>query len=373
MIDQTKNAVMSGLDGVIAAQTRLSMVDGARGELRIGGYPVEQLAAHASFEDALALLWDGDLPDATRREALRASLAARRHLTADAEQVIRSAIARNAAPMDALRAAAGTIAPTGDDATDALAVIAALPVLVAADIRLRRGLPLVAPDPTLGHAANLLWMATGAPPSPAAVRALDTYLVTVIDHGFNASTFAARVIVSTGSDIISAVVGAIGALKGPLHGGAPGPALETVFEIGSTARAQSILKGKLERGERLMGFGHRIYKVRDPRAEVLSQAAAAMFRGGADAQLYELACAVERTALRLLAEAKPGLSLQTHVEFFTALILHGLGFTPEEFSPIFAIGRSGGWTAHAFEQRAAKRLIRPQSAYVGPVRELAAE
>ena len=176
-------------------------------------------------------------------------------------------------------------------------------------------------------------------------------------------------IVSTGSDFVSAIAGAVGALKGPLHGGAPGPALETVFEIGEASRAELVLRRKLERGERLMGFGHRVYKVRDPRADILSAAAARMFARAGDAQLYELARAVETTALRLLEEHKPGRRLKTNVEFYTALLLCGLGIDTPFFTPTFALGRVAGWTAHCFEQRAVGRLIRPQSVYVGRIPE----
>jgi len=210
-------------------------------------------------------------------------------------------------------------------------------------------------------------MLNGNFPGDEPIRALETYLNTVVDHGLNASTFAARVIVSTRSDMVSAVVGAVGALKGPLHGGAPGPALDAVLEIGEADRAEAYLRRKIERGERLMGFGHRVYKVRDPRADVLSQAAERLFRaGGGDAALYELARGVEKTAVALLAEYKPVRNLQTNVEFYTALLLHGLGLPADLFTPTFAVGRVAGWTAHCFEQHASGRLIRPQSAYVGP-------
>jgi citrate synthase len=208
-------------------------------------------------------------------------------------------------------------------------------------------------------------MLTGQEPSPERVRGLETYLNTVVDHGLNASTFTARVIISTQSDMISAIVGALGALKGPLHGGAPGPALDMVFEIGDASKAESYLRAKLERGERLMGFGHRIYKVRDPRAEVLSVAAERLYRADGDLGLYNLARNVEQKAVALLEEYKPGRNLQTNVEFYTALLLHGLELETELFTPTFAIGRVGGWTAHCFEQQATGRLIRPQSVYVG--------
>ncbi len=209
-------------------------------------------------------------------------------------------------------------------------------------------------------------MLTGETPSAERVRGLETYLNTVIDHGLNASTFTARVIASTQSDFVSAVVGAVGALKGPLHGGAPGPALDMVFEIGDAVRAEEVLRRKIESGEKLMGFGHRVYKVRDPRADVLAAAAERLFRHDGDMRLYELARSVEAVAVRLLEEYKPGRRLQTNVEFYTALLLHGLGLDVPLFTPTFAISRVAGWIAHCFEQRAVGRIIRPQSVYVGP-------
>jgi len=236
---------------------------------------------------------------------------------------------------------------------------------VAAYWRLLGGEEPVPPDPELGHAANYLYMLTGEEPDAGSVRALETYLNTVADHGMNASTFAARVIVSTRSDVVSAVVGAIGALKGPLHGGAPGPALDVVFEIGEAGSAEEYLRARLECGERLMGFGHRVYKVRDPRADVLASAAKRLYATDADRDLYRLALEVEKTALRLLEEYKPGRNLDTNVEFYTALLLYGLGLPTELFTPTFAVGRVAGWTAHCFEQRELERLIRPQSEYVG--------
>jgi citrate synthase len=224
----------------------------------------------------------------------------------------------------------------------------------------------IAPRADLGHAAGFLYMLNGEVPDPERVRGLETYLNTVVDHGLNASTFTARVITSTGSDLVSAVVGALGALKGPLHGGAPGPALDMVFEIGDASRAEPVLRAKIEAGEKLMGFGHRVYKVRDPRADVLAQAAERMFTRAGDMSLYTLARSVEATALRLLEEYKPGRRLQTNVEFYTALLLHGLGLDVSLFTPTFAISRVSGWIAHALEQQRANRIIRPQSEYAGP-------
>jgi citrate synthase len=350
-----ETTVNSGLEGVVAAETRLSHVDGERGELVVAGRRLEDIAAHR-FEDVVAQLWEASgaqvrnvtslaLPDATLA-------------------LLRAAASRRAEPMDALRMAAGTLtAPTDADAAPVL--VGSFPTIVAAYSRLLRGQEPLPPRADLGLAENYLYMLRGEEAHPELVRGLETYLATVSDHGLNASTFAARVIVSTGADFVSAVTGAIGALKGPLHGGAPGPALDTVFEIGEASRAELVLRRKIERGERLMGFGHRIYKVRDPRADVLAAAAARMFARAGDMRLYELARAVEATALRLLEEYKPGRSLKTNVEFYTALLLHGLGLEVSFFTPTFAMGRVAGWTAHCFEQRAVGRLIRPQSVYVG--------
>jgi citrate synthase len=267
--------------------------------------------------------------------------------------------------MDALRIAAGTISimPSRDLAC---AIVARCPTIVAAFWRLGRGAEPIGPRGDLGHAANFLYMLSGEEPDAERVRALETYLNTVVDHGLNASTFTARVITSTGSDLVSAIVGALGALKGPLHGGAPGPALDMVFEIGDRARAEEVLRRKIEGGEKLMGFGHRVYKVRDPRADVLAAAAERMFTRAGDMALYSLARSVEATALRLLEEYKPGRRLQTNVEFYTALLLHGLGLDVSLFTPTFAISRVSGWIAHAIEQKRTNRIIRPQSEYAGP-------
>jgi citrate synthase len=352
-----------GLDGVVAATTRLSHVDGERGELIVGGFSIEELATHATFEETAWLLWHGDLPSAAELDTFRRALAAVRGLPRAAHQLLRECARDDADPMDALRMTAGTLSLA---ATDAVGVLARMPTIVAAFWRLRRKLEPIEPRADLGHAANFLYMLSGEAPDAERVRALETYLNTVVDHGLNASTFVARVITSTGSDLVSAVVGALGALKGPLHGGAPGPALDMVFEIGDASRAETILRRKIEAGERLMGFGHRVYRVRDPRADVLAAAADRLYDRGADRSLYALARSVESTALRLLEEYKPGRRLQTNVEFYTALLLHGLGFDTSLFTPTFAISRTAGWIAHAFEQQAAGRIIRPQSEYVGP-------
>ena len=358
MATQISMRANPGLEGVIAAETHLSHVDGERGELIVAGHQLEELVRR-DYEDVVAEVWEAaGVPRQGRVVALP--------LPAATVALLRAAAERAVPPMDALRMAAGTLAAENDLAA-AHALVGSFPTIVAGYARLLRGAEPIAPRAGSSLASNYLYMLTGSEPHAELVRGLNVYLTAVADHGLNASTFAARVIVSTGSDFVSAVTGAVGALKGPLHGGAPGPALDTVFEIGSAERAEAVLRAKIARGERLMGFGHRIYKVRDPRADVLAAAAARMFERAGDLRLYELARVVEATALRVLEEHKPGRRLKTNVEFYTALLLHGLGIETAFFTPTFAIGRVAGWTAHCFEQRAVGRLIRPQSVYVGHV------
>jgi len=359
--------VAPGLEGVIAGSTRLSRVDGLAGELIIAGYPLEDIVANASFEETTFLLWNDRLPNATELADFQSTLASLRALPDATVELLRAVAAEKTPPMDALRMAAGTLSlgSTEGAENEAATLVARFPTVVAAYWRLLNRAEPLAPDATLGHAANYLYMLNGERPTAAQARGVETYLNTVVDHSFNASTFTARVIISTASDLVSAITGAVGALKGPLHGGAPGPALDMVFEIGQVDRAEVYLRAKLERGERLMGFGHRVYKVRDPRADVLSAAAEKMYRAGGDLQLYDLARSVEGIAVALLAEYRPGRNLQTNVEFYTALLLHGLGLETALFTPTFAIGRVAGWTAHCLEQRDEGRLIRPGSDYHG--------
>src|SRR5689334_3566681 len=357
------NGVSNGLEGVVAATTRLSHVDGEAGELLIAGFPVGELAEHATFEETTWLLWQDHLPTPGELDGFRTELATYRALPPATLALLRECARARVDPMDALRVGLGTVSLVSNEA---VAIVALAPTIVAAFARLTRGEKPIEPRSDLGHAANYLYMLDGTVPNAERVRGLETYLNTVVDHGLNASTFTCRVITSTGSDLVSAVVGAVGALKGPLHGGAPGPALETVFEIGEASRAERVLRSKIEAGERLMGFGHRVYKVRDPRADVLAAAAERLFTRAGDMRLYALARHVERTAVALLEEYKPDRRLETNVEFYTALLLHGLGLDVALFTPTFAISRVSGWIAHALEQRAANRLIRPTSEYVGP-------
>jgi citrate synthase len=362
-----------GLEGVVAAETLLSHVDGEAGELLLAGYPVEELAPNARFEETIALFLGEPLGglDAT---TIGQRLAAARELPERTRELVDAAAARAVDPMSALAMAVASLAldAPSDQAALALRLVAAGPTIVGRYWRTRQDLPAVEPRRDLSQAGHFLHQLEGSAPAAARTRALDTYWNTVVDHGMNASTFTARVITSTGSDLVSAIVGAIGALKGPLHGGAPGPALDLVLEIGDVARAEAVVRARLARGERLMGFGHRIYRVRDPRADVLAAAAQALAGEGESLELYELARGVEAVILRLLEEAKPGRRIQTNVEFYTALLLHALGLPKELFATTFALGRTVGWLAHCFEQRATGRLIRPQSVHVGPRRSLSA-
>jgi len=358
-----------GLAGVVAAQTSLSSVDGIKGELIIAGFPLQELASQATFEEVVYLLWNDTLPTAIELDQFRQALTAQRILPHATVEVLRAAAQYQLPPMDALLLAASTLSldqAKSDPTHQAIAVLARFPMSVATYVRLVNGQNIPSPREDLGQAANYLYVLFGETPQAEQVRGLETYLNTVVDHGLNASTFTARVITSTGSDLVSAVVGAAGALKGPLHGGAPGPALDMVFEIGEASRAEAIMRQKLERRERLMGFGHRVYRTHDPRAEVLSAAAEKMFQHTGDMGLYTLAREVETIAVRLLAERYPDRNLKTNVEFYTALLLHGLGLTTDLFTPTFAISRVAGWIAHIFEQGRQSRIIRPESEYIGP-------
>jgi len=370
----SSGSASKGLDGVVAAQTRLSHVDGLAGELIIGGYELKALAGKVTFEEAAHLLWCGKLPDSGELTKLRREMAALRALPAETMHIVRAAA--KAPPIDVLRMAAATLSldlPNPDaitrdaDLAAAKLLTARLPTVLAAHTRTAAGKEPIAPRADLSHAANFLYMVHGKEPDPIAARAIDTYWVTVIDHGMNASTFAARVIASTRSDMVSAVTGAIGALKGPLHGGAPGPVLDMLVDIGSADRAEAWVRKELAASRRIMGFGHRVYKVRDPRADVLSKVADEMSSAALeDKKLFTLARAVEQTVLRVLDEVKPGRNLRTNVEFYTALVLQALGLKPRSFVATFACGRVAGWCAHVIEQHAEDHLIRPQSEYVGP-------
>jgi citrate synthase len=359
---------------VVSHATRLSEVDGQAGRLIIGGYDIHELVGMVSFEEAAYLLWHGDLPNRQQLHDIRQEMAVARHLPGPIMDMLRGA-ARQATGMHALRMGAASLAldePHADDLSPeanrrlALRITARIPALVAHHYRLHQGLSICEPPDHLGFAAGYFYMLEGHEPDPARVDGLNAYLVAVIEHGMNASTFVARSIASTDSDMVSAVTGAIGSLKGPRHGGVPGPVLEMLTEIGTPDRTEAWVRAALARGERIMGFGHRIYKVRDPRAEVLGEAAEQLASQTGNRKLLDLTTAVERVTVKVLDEAKPGRDLYANVELYAALILHAVGIPSEIFTPTFAIGRTAGWTAHVLEQFADNLLIRPESVYVGP-------
>jgi citrate synthase len=348
-----------GLKGVLAGETALAMIDGVKGRLLYRGYPIGELVERGSYAQVAELLWTG--------EWRRGAHLACGPLSAAVVDVLRE-LPTEANAMDALRtgisawgALEGTTWPPTVE--QARAVTAVAPSVLAAFARLREGLDPVDPDPALPLAAGFLYQLRGARASEAEERALEAYFITGAEHGFNASTFTARVIISTHSDVASAVVGAIGALKGPWHGGAPSEVVNQLHEMGSTEQSEAWLRGALARGERLMGFGHRVYRAYDPRAAALRAVADGL---GPVAEWLQKAVAVEEIALRLLAEHKPDYPIKTNVEFYAAAVLQGVGLPPSLFPSTFALARHAGWTAHCLEQAETNVLIRPDVRYVGP-------
>lgn len=348
-----------GLDGVIGAETALGYVDGANGRLLYRGYRIGDLVERGSFPAVAELLWTGDwnpdarLPTAPVPPAVMAIL---RELPATAR------------PMDALRTAVSAWGATQElpwppTVEQARALTAFSPSALAAFARLRRGLEPVEPDPGLNLVEGFLYQLNGVRPEAGTARALDAYFIVGAEHGLNASTFTARVIVSTRSDLASAVAGAIGALKGPLHGGAPSEVVEQIHQVGSPERAEAWVNEMLDRRERLMGFGHRVYRAYDPRAAALRKVAESM---ETRPDWLDLAIRVEDVALRVLAERHPERALKTNVEYYAAPVLQGVGLTPDLFPTAFALARHAGWTAHVLEQVEANKLIRPDARYVGP-------
>ncbi|MDR6901936.1 citrate synthase/methylcitrate synthase [Rhizobium miluonense] len=356
----------SGLEDVIAAETKLSDVDGAAGRLIIRGVSLDDLVATSRFEDVAALLLDGLFDEHIDAASIRTQLgAARVALFPHVEAADAALLALP--PVDAVRALLARVAD-GENFATAIRLMAAPAVFLPAILRLQKGQAPIKPDASLSQSGDILRMLTGRLPTAEQTAGLDAYLVTISDHGLNASTFASRVIASTHAGLTSSVLAAISALKGPLHGGAPGPVLDMFDGVGKPENARAWLSDALDRGERLMGFGHRIYRVRDPRADALKTALKPIFASGqADAGRIALAEAIETAALALLKERKPDRPLDVNVEYYTALLLDALGFPRSSFTGVFAIGRTVGWIAHAREQTLDGRLIRPQSRYVGPL------
>ncbi|CAG1008509.1 citrate synthase [Myxococcaceae bacterium] len=360
--------VEAGLDGIVVAETGISQIDGERGRLIVRGHDVEDLAGRVGYEDVFALLLDGSLPDPSARERVRKDLAeARAH--AFARLTAGDPALETDDASDALRAGLARLEAGGDPRGERYRLAGTTAVLLGAWARKREGSPPLEPDASLGHAADLLRMATGDDPDPLRGAALDAYLLTVAEHGMNASTFTARVVASTRSDAVSVVVSALGALKGPLHGGAPGPVLDMLDAIREPARARAWLEAELDSGRRIMGLGHRIYRVRDPRAAILERALDALEAAGIESRYLDLARAVERAAVELLAERRPERRLETNVEFYTAVLLDAIGLDRALFTAAFAVARIAGWLAHADEQIRGGRILRPRQRYVGPLPE----
>ncbi|TPI62873.1 citrate synthase/methylcitrate synthase [Mesorhizobium sp. B3-1-7] len=359
----------NGLDDVVAADTVLSDVDGVGGHLTIRGHSLMELAGHWRYAQVVRLLFDGFFDDLPSDAEMAKAIGKARVEVFDRVKPMLAQLA----PLDVYSSmrAGMAVLPDGDGLADALRLIAAPAVLTPALLRLGRGKTPIAPDENADHAGDMLRMLAGTA-SPALAKALDSYLVTVCDHGLNASTFATRVVASTQAGLTSAILAGLGALKGPLHGGAPGPVIEMLDAIEANDDATAWLRNEIAHGRRIMGFGHRIYRVRDPRADALKAVVRQLGSRNETGSRLAFAETVEQAALEVLRIAKPQRSIQTNVEFYTALLLEAVGFPEEAFSNVFAAGRVAGWIAHAREQQATGRLIRPQSRYVGPVPDLVA-
>jgi citrate synthase len=372
---ETKKMIVAppGLEGVAVAETSIGDVRGEEGFYHYRGYNAAELARQLSFEQVWHLLIEGSLPDKAQTDEFRRRTAGLRTLPDKVAKLLPEiAAGESFVPLNALRTAVSLTAsvlglePVMDIKAEkvreqALRMTAMVPGLLMGLYRAHQGKPVVQPDPDLGYAAAFLQMLTGKRPDEAHARAVEKYLILTMDHGFNASTFTARVIASTGADMGSALVGAIGALSGPLHGGAPSRALQTLDEIGTEDRAYAYLRAQVESGERLMGFGHRVYKTDDPRSTLLREVALEM--GGEQARFAQH---VEETALKVLNELKPGRRLYTNVEFYAGVVMNTAGIPRDMFTPTFASSRTVGWTAAICEQAAHNRLIRPSAIYVGP-------
>jgi citrate synthase len=367
----TSTAATKGLAGVVAADTALSHVDGEKGELIYRGYHIADLGEHISFEEAVYLLWNGNLPNQAQLASFRAALAAKRGLPTAVLHIMKQ-FPHEAHPMAVLRtivSGLGLIDPTGDDISlegarkKALLLTGVMPTIVAAWERIRNQQEPIAPRNDLGHAANFLYMLDGKEPNPDGVRALDAYLVMLADHGFNASTFAARVTTGTLADMYSAVTSAIGTLKGASHGGANQKAMEQFIDAAQRGDVDAWFRESLDSGKRIMGIGHRVYKVEDPRARILRPMAERLARSSGQGQWYDVAARIEQLARadNYFIER----NLHANVDYYSAVVLYMIGLPVDQFTCVFAISRVAGWTAHILEQLADNRLIRPKANYIG--------
>ncbi len=361
-------AFREGLEDIVAAESSICYIDGVRGVLSYRGYDIHDLADNASFEETCFLLWEGRLPAAPELAAFRASLGAERAVPEEILSLLRGFVERRMIPMDALRTAVSALSETDPDVASnepdanrrkAVRLTGRIATIVAAIRRFREGKEPVPPDPARGHAEDFLRMLNGAPPSPAMVRAFDMALVLHADHELNASTFAARVTAATLSDMHSAVVSAIGTLKGPLHGGANEEVIRLLIEIGDLSRVDEVIRGRLAAKKKIMGFGHRVYTTEDPRATHLRRMSRDLAESTGDDRWYALSARIEE----LVREEK---GLNCNVDFYSASTYYMLGIPPDLYTPIFALSRCSGWTAHVMEQHRNNRLIRPRAEYLGP-------
>ena len=356
--------VPKGLEGVVFTETKISKIDGAKGILIYRGYDATELSS-LPFEKVAYLLLFGKLPDSAQLVDFSDELRSNRTIPDQLIEFLKSA-PKESDPLSVLRTAVSMIGiyskEKASEREAGISLTAKLPVMIAYHNRFRNGLGLVDPDRELGHAENYLHMISGKSPETKHVAALNSYLALLADHGMNASTFSCRVTISTLSDMYSAIVSAIGTLKGPLHGGAPSQVWEMLEDIGDKEKSRSWLMDRVDTGGRIMGFGHRIYRTQDPRSRVLKQIAKTI----ADPQMFELASSVEEDARSLLQAKHPERPLDTNVEFYSSLVLNAIGIPADMFTPTFACGRVVGWTAHALEQLSDNRLVRPTSEYVGP-------
>ncbi|MBA4492882.1 citrate synthase [Paenactinomyces guangxiensis] len=357
--------VNPGLEGVIVADTEISYIDGQSGILIYRGYEAKQLALHRSYEEVVYLLWKGRFPDSAELDAFNQALWENQRLTEELKQIIKL-IPPDVDMMSVIRAALSSLGDRSfgwpPSLEKAVSLLAITPAIIAARYRHLQGKPIVEPIPNLSFAANYLLMIHGKKPHPAHIRALESYFTLAAEHGLNASTFTARVVASTEADLSSAIIAALGALKGPLHGGAPSEVEGMLEQIGSLEEAEKWMRERLRQGEKLMGFGHRIYKTTDPRAEALRQ----VVQTGSGAEpWFQFAVEVEKIALALLKEVKPHRQIHTNVEYYTAAILKAIQLPKLLYTPTFAVTRIAGWIAHILEQAKNNRIIRPTSNYIG--------
>jgi citrate synthase len=356
-----------GLENVVAADSSICYIDGERGILSYRGIDIHELADKSTFEEVCFLLWEGRLPRREELDGLRRSIGAERALPRPMLELL-SSLVPHLIPMDAVRTMVSALAETDPDVADmslpgnrrkAVRLTGQIATMVAAHHRIRQGQSVVEPDPSLGHAEDFLRMLNGAKPSLEAVRAFDMALVLHADHELNASTFAARVTAATLADMHSAITSAVATLKGPLHGGANEAVIRMLFEIGSLDRVDDFLHGKLERKDKIMGFGHRVYHTEDPRATHLRAMSKALAESSGETRWYDMSRRIEK----IMNEEK---KLNSNVDFYSASVYYMLGIPPDVYTPIFAVSRISGWAAHVLEQYEHNRLIRPRAEYIGP-------